>query len=40
MNLGRVDIEGKTGEKEWGSETMCAKCFDDSVDKVVDLHQG
>jgi hypothetical protein len=31
-NSGRVDVEGMTGEKESGCETMCAELLGDGVD--------
>jgi len=31
-NSGRLDVEGKTGEKERGCETTCAELLGDGVD--------
>jgi hypothetical protein len=36
----RVDIEGKTGKKERGCETIFIELLGDGVDKAVDIVEG
>jgi hypothetical protein len=39
-NTRRVDIEGKAGKEERGSEPMCAGLICDGADEAVDLFEA
>jgi hypothetical protein len=39
-NTRRVDIEGKAGKKERGSEPTCAELIGDGADEAVDLFEA